>query len=80
MESSQAKPSKSDQKDKPKTGLPKRLFDVEEAASYLGISRRTLYNGIAPRSKKPFPVKPKRIGKKVLFDIKDLDQFIEDPD
>ncbi len=55
----------------------KRLLSVQEAAVYLGLSPRTLYNATAPKSKDPFPVKPKRIGKKVQFDVMDLDQFID---
>jgi predicted DNA-binding transcriptional regulator AlpA len=55
----------------------KRLLSVEEAAAYIGLSPRTLYNGIAPKTKTPFPVKPKRFGKRVLFDIKDLDRFAD---
>ena len=55
----------------------KRLLGIEEAAAYLSISPRTLYNGVAPKSKNPFPVKPKRWGKRVLFDIKDLDEFVD---
>jgi predicted DNA-binding transcriptional regulator AlpA len=54
----------------------KRLLSVEEAAAYLGISPRSLYNQVAPRAKNPFPVKPKRIGKLVKFDRKDLDAWI----
>ena len=57
--------------------LSKRLLSVEEAGTYLGISPRTIYNGIAPKSKKPFPVKPKRIGKLVRFDIRDLDLYVD---
>jgi predicted DNA-binding transcriptional regulator AlpA len=56
---------------------PKRLLSVEEAAIYLGISPRTIYNGVAPRSKNPFPIKPKRYGKRRLFDIRDLDAFAD---
>ena len=55
----------------------KRLLSVEEAGVYLGLSPRTIYNGVAPKSKDPFPVKPKRFGKKVLFDIRDLDKFVD---
>ena len=55
----------------------KRLLNVEETAVYLGISPRTLYNGIAPKSRNPFPVKPKRIGKLVRFDIQDLDRYVD---
>jgi excisionase family DNA binding protein len=55
----------------------KRLLSVEEAAFYLSISPRTLYSAVAPKSKKPFPVKPKRIGKLVRFDIRDLDRYVD---
>ena len=55
----------------------KRLLDIRGAAEYLSLSLRTIYNGIGPRAKKPFPVKPKRWGKKVLFDIRDLDAYVD---
>ena len=55
----------------------KRLLNVSETAFYLGLSRQTIYNGIAPKSEKPFPVKPKRWGKRVLFDVRDLDRFAD---
>jgi predicted DNA-binding transcriptional regulator AlpA len=55
----------------------KRLLSVEETAKYLGISPRTLYNAVAPKSKNPFPVKPKRVGKLVKFDIRDLEKYVE---
>lgn len=58
-------------------GQPKRLLSVEEAAIYLGLSPRTIYNGVAPGSKNPFPIKPKRFGKRRLFDIRDLDAFAD---
>jgi len=55
----------------------RRLLSVEETASYLGISARTIYNKIGRKAKEKFPVKPKRIGKLVKFDIRDLDSYIE---
>jgi excisionase family DNA binding protein len=55
----------------------KRLLNVEETATYLGLSPRTIYNAVARKSKKPFPVKPKRIGKLVRFDIRDLERYVE---
>jgi excisionase family DNA binding protein len=55
----------------------KRLLTVEETAIYLGLSPRTIYNMIARSSKKPFPVKPKRIGKLVRFDIEDLEKYVK---
>ncbi len=55
----------------------KRLLSVSEAATYLGLSARTLYNRCAPKAADPFPVKPKRIGKAVRFDIRDLDNYVD---
>jgi predicted DNA-binding transcriptional regulator AlpA len=55
----------------------KRLLTVPEAANFLSISPQHIYNGISRNAKKPFPVKPKRIGGAVRFDIKDLEAFVE---
>jgi predicted DNA-binding transcriptional regulator AlpA len=55
----------------------KRLLNVEETAVYLGLSPRTIYNAVARKAKKPFPIKPKRIGKLVKFDIRDLEWYVE---
>ncbi len=55
----------------------KRLLSIEEAATYLGMSHRTIYNMVNPKTKKPFPVRPKRLGKLIRFDIIDLDNFID---
>ena len=55
----------------------KRLLNVEETATYLGLSPRTIYNAVARKSKRPFPVKPKRIGRLIRFDIRDLERYIE---
>ena len=60
-----------------KTQKSKRLYTVEESADYLGLSPRTLCNAIAPKSKKPFPIKPKRYGTKPLFEKADLDRFAD---
>ncbi|MFH2061062.1 MAG: helix-turn-helix domain-containing protein [Pseudomonadota bacterium] len=57
--------------------IQKRLLSPEETAAYLGISVRTIYNQISRRAKRKFPVKPKRVGRLVKFDIRDLDSYIE---
>jgi len=54
-----------------------RLLDVESAARFLGIAPKTLRNRLGPKAPDPFPVKPKRIGRKVLFDIRDLERFCD---
>ena len=54
-----------------------RLLTVDEAALYLGLAPRTVRNGLGPRAVKPFPVKPVRVGGRVLFEKKSLDLYID---
>ncbi len=55
----------------------KRLLPIPEAAAYLGISPKTIRNGLGPRAAKPFPVKAVRLGGRVLFRREDLDQYVD---
>jgi len=64
-------------KDQDKDMVPKRLLSVQETAQYLGISPRTIYNSVHRRSKNKFPIKPKRVGKLVKFDIWDIDTYLD---
>lgn len=54
----------------------RRLLSIKETAERLGIAVQTVYNGISTKSRKPFPLKPKRWGRKVLFDSLDVENFI----
>ena len=54
-----------------------RLWTVEQTAQYLGLKPRTIYNGIGRKAKKRFPIKPKRIGKAVRFDIEDIKAYVD---
>jgi len=56
--------------------LTKRLLSVEETARYLGLSPRTVYNGLTKNSKKPFPVRHKKLGKLIKFELKDVDAYL----
>jgi excisionase family DNA binding protein len=56
--------------------LKKRLT-VEEAAAYLNISPRTIYNGICRKAKRPFPIRVRRIGRLCRFHIDDLARNID---
>jgi predicted DNA-binding transcriptional regulator AlpA len=56
----------------------RRLLDIKETAIYLGIAARTIRNKIGPKAVQRFPVKPLRIGGKVLFRQEDLDRFIDE--
>jgi len=42
-----------------------------------GIAAKTIRNRIGPKAKIAFPVKPKRIGGRVLFDVKELDLYLD---
>jgi hypothetical protein len=57
-------------------GWPK-LMDIELSAKYLSISAKTIRNGTGRRSEQPFPVKPRRFGRRVLFRKEDLDRFAD---
>ncbi len=50
----------------------KRLLTVKEAAEYLSISRSHLYTLVKSRK-----IRSLKFGKRRLFDILDLDTFIE---
>lgn len=55
-----------------------RLLDIEAAAHYIGLSPKTLRNRLGRKAEDPFPVKPKRHGRKLVFDVKDLDRFADE--
>jgi hypothetical protein len=68
----------SDTTSKPKRlYLFKRLYTVDEAAHYLGISAKTIRNGLGRKAEKRFPVQPKKWGRRVVFDVEDLDVFAD---
>jgi predicted DNA-binding transcriptional regulator AlpA len=66
-------------KDMIKIELPARkklLLSIQETAEALGLAPRYVYNRIAPNAKDPFPIKAKRIGRRVLFDIRDIEAYV----
>ena len=54
-----------------------RLMDIPTAAFYIGMAEKTLRNRISRKAENPFSVKPKRAGRKVLFDKVDLDEYAD---
>ena len=60
--------------------MEKRLLSVGDTAIYLELSKQTIYNGISRNARTPFPIKPKRVGKLVRFDIRDLDRWVDSLD
>jgi predicted DNA-binding transcriptional regulator AlpA len=55
----------------------KRLLDIKETAKLLGISPNTIYNKCCRSAKDKFPIKPKRIGKLLRWDINDINRYID---
>lgn len=64
-------------KETPLEPVEARLLTVSEAAYVLGLAPRTLYNKVAPGSREPFPIKPKRIGRSLRFDKREIDAWID---
>jgi hypothetical protein len=60
-----------------KKEITPRMLSVGDAARYIGIAAKTIRNRIGPKATIPFPVKPKHIGGRVLFDVKDLDTYLD---
>ena len=56
----------------------RRLVSADAAAHLLGLSTKTVYGGTCnSKDKPPFPVRPKRYGRRVMFDIKDLNAYVD---
>lgn len=64
-------------KENVKREIAPRMLSVDDAARYIGIASKTIRNRIGPKAKIAFPVKPKRIGGRVLFDVKELDAYLD---
>ena len=54
-----------------------RLLSVSDAAKYLGLAPKTLRNRLGPKAQNPFPVKPRYYGGKPLFEVRELDAFVD---
>jgi hypothetical protein len=51
-----------------------RMLSVSQAGWYMGFAPKTVRNQL---SNKTFPVRPKKVRGKVLFDIRDLDAYLD---
>ena len=60
-----------------KKEITPRMLSVDDTARYIGIAPKTIRNRIGPKANIVFPVKPKRIGGRVLFDRRDLDVYLD---
>jgi hypothetical protein len=57
--------------------LARRMLTIPEAAHFLGISEKTLRNRTGKKAANPFEVRPKRVAGRVLFDLRDLEDFVD---
>jgi len=55
----------------------KRYLTADDLAEMLQISVRTIYTQVAPKSKRKFPLKPKRFGKLLRWDVRDVNAYLE---
>ena len=56
-----------------------RLLCITDAALYLGLAPKTLRNRLSDKAN-PFPVRPRYFGGKPLFEVSELDAFIDSLD
>jgi len=62
---------------KPKTTskiISQRMFNFEELGDYIGLSPQTIKNKFYAGE---FPIPAKRIFSKILWDIKDIDSYLD---
>jgi len=52
------------------------MLTVRELAKRLKMNPKSIYNGISRNAKHPFPIKPTRVGRKVLFSPERVEAFI----
>ena len=50
------------------------MFGIKEVSNYLGIAPQTIYNRLAAGT---FPVKTKRIGRRLKWDRLDVDRYLD---
>lgn len=54
--------------------LERRMFGINELADYIGLSPQTIYNRLSAGT---FPIKTKRIGRRLKWDRKDIDHYLD---
>ena len=52
------------------------LFTVKETAVILGMSAGTIYNRMAIGAKRPFEIKPVRVGRSIKFRREDVEKLV----
>jgi len=52
----------------------KRMLDINELARRIGLKQQTIRNKLNCGT---FPIKTKKIGRKLLWDINEVDEFLD---
>ena len=52
----------------------KRMLDISDLATRIGLKPQTIRNKLNCGT---FPIKTKKIGRKLLWDIRDVDKFLD---
>ena len=50
------------------------MFRIHELAEYLGLSSQTIYNQLSAET---FPIRTKRMGRRLLWDRRDVDRYLD---
>lgn len=56
------------------TNVSKRMLGIKELSLYLGLSPQTIYNKLSAGT---FPIKTKRLGRRLKWDIRDVDRYLD---
>jgi len=56
------------------TVLERRMLSIQELSDYLGVSPQTIYNRLSAGT---FPIKTKRSGRRLKWDRRDVDHYLD---
>lgn len=54
--------------------VERRMMDIQDLSAYRGLSRQTIYNRLAAGT---FPIKTKRIGRRLKWDRRDVERYLD---
>jgi predicted DNA-binding transcriptional regulator AlpA len=54
--------------------LEKRMLNIRDLSDYLGVSPQSIYNRLSAGT---FPIKTKRIGRRLKWDRRDVDHYLD---
>lgn len=54
--------------------MEKRMLNIKELGFYIGLAEQTIKNKLSSGT---FPIPPKRLGRKLLWDKKRVDKYLD---